>query len=103
MLQRIAQLVVPSVPGAFWVVAVIFVGNPEKFVIRSMYHWPATAPVISTCSVAAAEKLQSSGDALSPAHIDAWVAKGPHNAKSMSTDGELDNPIWIFPEVATFK
>ena len=38
MLQRIAQLVVPSVPGAFCCVAVMLVGKPEKLVIISMYH-----------------------------------------------------------------
>ena len=55
MLHKIAQLVVPSVPGAFSATAVIFVGNPEKLVISIIYHCPATAPVISICSVAAVE------------------------------------------------
>ena len=38
ILHKIAQLVVPSAPGAFSATAVIFVGKPEKFVISIMYH-----------------------------------------------------------------
>jgi hypothetical protein len=101
ILHRIAQFVVPSAPGAFCALAVILVARPEKLVISNMYHCPATAPVISTCSVDAVEKLQSIGEPVKPAHIAPWVANGPHNAKSISLGGELVSPIWIFPEVAT--
>jgi hypothetical protein len=48
-------LVVPSVPGRFAAVAEMFVGTFEKLVINNIYHCPATAAGISTCSVAAIE------------------------------------------------
>ena len=44
---------------------------PEKFVMRTIYHCPATAPIMFTCSVAEVEKLQSKGELDVPAHIAA--------------------------------
>jgi hypothetical protein len=88
-------LVVPSVPGRFAAVAEMFVGTFEKLVINNIYHCPATAAGISTCSVAAIEKLQSMPTAppLMAAHIEAWVANGPHKIKSISTAAEFERLI----------
>ena len=55
ILHKIAQLVVPSTPSASAATAVMLVGAFEKLVTNSIYHCPAIAPTIFTCSVAAAE------------------------------------------------